>query len=351
MSLAQPFTRYTEEGFPMGDKRGHSQDSSRNVNETGEEQRRGFPMAEDIRRETIWCDSTDEASRLHGYIWWPEEGVVPRAAVQLVHGMAEHIGRYDEFARYLNTKGFVVFGHDHIGHGESVATHDDWGHLPAANGKDILVDDVHRVRTEAMARITGAYGEIAPLFLFGHSMGSFVVRSYLSRHAYGLSGAIICGTGFMQPRTAAAGNAMARFICKTRGERHHSKLLHNMGVGAYAKDIEDAETDLDWLSHNKRNVARYQADEACGFMFDAGGYATVTALMREVCSPECIAGTEDPVGECGEGVSQAADLAHGAGVVDVRCRLYAGMRHEILNERGRKVVYDDVVSWMEGYLK
>ena len=276
--------------------------------------------------------------------------------------MAEHIGRYDEFANYLNAKGFVVFGHDHIGHGESVASKDQWGDLPVDGGKDILVDDVHRVRTEALSRIGGIYGEHLPLFLFGHSMGSFVVRAYLSRHGYGLSGVIICGTGFMPPRTAAMANRLARLIARARGGSYHSKLLHNMGVGSYAKGIEGAETDLDWLSHSKGNVARYQADEACGFMFTAGGYVTVTDLMRYVCTEECvstypkdlpmlyIAGTEDPVGDCGEGVSQAADLAHAAGVRDVRCRLYAGMRHEILNERGRKVVFDDLVSWMEGYV-
>ena len=320
-------------------------------------------MVEDVRRETIWCDSTDRVSRLHGYIWWPEDGVVPRAAVQLVHGMAEHIGRYDEFARYLNGKGFVVFGHDHIGHGQSVSSREDWGNLPVDGGAEILIEDVHRVRTDAMARISGAYGELPPLFLFGHSMGSFVVRAYLARHAFGLSGAIVCGTGFMPPRTSAAGNAMARLIARVRGGEYHSKLLHNMGVGGYAQDIEHPETELDWLSYNRENVERYMADDQCGFMFTAGGYATVTDLMRQVCSRECveaypkdlpilyIAGTDDPVGECGAGVSKAADLAHAAGVADVRCRLYAGMRHEILNERGRQVVFDDVVSWMEGYLK
>jgi len=319
-------------------------------------------MAEDVRRETIWCDSSDRKSRLHGYIWWPEDGVTPRAAVQLVHGMAEYIGRYDDFARYLNTKGFVVFGHDHIGHGQSVASKEEWGDLPVEGGKDIMIEDVHRVRTDALARINGAYGTHLPLFLFGHSMGSFVVRAYLARHAYGLSGAIICGTGFMPPRTSAAANVLARAIASVRGGSYRSKLLDKLGVGAYAQEIDDAQTDLDWLSHNRDNVNRYIADEQCGFMFTAGGYASLTDLTREVCTPECvsgypkdlpllyIAGTEDPVGECGEGVSRSADLAHAAGVTDVRCRLYAGMRHEILNERGRQVVYDDIVSWMEGYL-
>ncbi|MDO4405071.1 MAG: alpha/beta fold hydrolase [Atopobiaceae bacterium] len=320
-------------------------------------------MVQDLRRETIWCDSTNKSSRLHGYIWWPEEGVVPQAAVQLVHGMAEHIARYDEFARYLNERGFVVYGHDHIGHGQSVTSSDQLGDLPVENGTDILVEDVHRVRTEAIARISGAYRTSPQLFIFGHSMGSFVVRAYLARHAFGLSGAIICGTGFMPPRTSATANMLAKTIAKVRGGSYRSKLLHNLGVGSYNQDIENPETELDWLSFNKDNVARYIADENCGFMFSAGGYATVTDLMREVCTKECvaaypkdlpllfIAGTEDPVGERGEGVSRAADLAHNVGVTDVRCRLYAGMRHEILNERGRQVVYDDVASWMEGHIK
>lgn len=319
-------------------------------------------MREDIRRETIWCDSADRASRLHGYIWWPEDGVAPRAAVQLAHGMAEHISRYDEFARYLNDKGFVVYGHDHIGHGESVSSPDDWGKLPAKTGKDVLVADVHTVRTEALARISGAYGELPPLFVFGHSMGSLVIRAYLARHAYGLAGAILCGTGFMPPRTAATANLLARTIGRLRGEDNRSKLVHSAYIDSYAQQIEDALTEFDWISHDRGNVERYIADEACGFMLTVGGYAAVTDLMHEVCTPACaatypkdlsllyIAGTEDPVGDCGEGVSQAADLAYGAGVSDVRCRLYAGMRHEILNERGRQVVFDDVVAWMEGHL-
>lgn len=318
-------------------------------------------MAEDVRRETIWCDSSDRVSRLHGYIWWPAEGVKPLAAVQLVHGMAEYIGRYDDFARYLNSKGFVVYGHDHIGHGESVASKEDLGNLPV-DGKGILVEDMHRVRTDVMVRLTDAYGTLPPLFLFGYSMGSFVVRAYLARHGYGLKGAILCGTGFMPLRTSTAANKLARGIARTRGADYHSKLLHKMGVGGYAQEIDNAKTEVDWLSHNEENVARYIADELCGFMCSAGFYVTLTDLLHEVCSMECaeaypknlpmlyIAGTEDPVGECGEGVSKAADLAHAAGVTDVRCRLYAGMRHEILNERGRQVVFDDIVSWMGGYL-
>lgn len=316
-----------------------------------------------MQKETIWCDSANKASHLHGYIWWPEDGVEPKAAVQLIHGMAEHIDRYDDFARYLNGRGFVVYGHDHVGHGQSVSSQDEYGDLPVEGGMDILVEDVHRVRTTALARISEVYDKLIPLFMFGHSMGSFVLRAYLARHAFGLSGAIICGTGFMPPRTSAAANALARTVARVRGASYRSKLLHSLGVGSYAKEIEDAKTELDWLSHNRDNVNRYIADDQCGFMFSAGGYATVTDMMREVCTPACasaypkdlpllyIAGTEDPVGECGEGVSQAADLAHAAGVTDVRCRLYAGMRHEILNERGHQVVYDDVATWMEGYLQ
>lgn len=319
-------------------------------------------MAEDVRRETIWCDSSDRTTRLHGYIWWPAKGIEPLAAVQLVHGMAEHIARYDEFARYLNSKGFLVFGHDFVGHGKSATSEQDCGDLPVENGANILVEDVHRVRTDVMVRINEAYGHLLPLFLFGHSLGSLVVRVYLARHGYGLKGAILSGTNFMPQRTAAILGRIARTTARTRGGSYHSKLLHKMGVGAYSQEIEGAKTDFDWLSHNEDNVSRYIADPKCGFMFTAGGYVAVADILHEACGRACveaypkdlpllyISGTEDPVGEFGEGVSHSADFAHAGGVTDVRCRLYAGMRHEILNELGRQVVFDDIVSWMGGYL-
>ena len=312
-------------------------------------------MDTQAQRETVWVPSTDGHTRLHMVIWWPEPKA--KGVIQLVHGMAEHIMRYEPFARYLNERGYVVCGHDHVGHGQSVDSTDGWGHLPVRGGKEILVGDVGRVRNAMSERVDAAL----PYFLFGHSMGSFVVRSYIASCGAGLAGAIICGTGHIPPMTSAAGNLTARAIAKVRGERYVSKLLGNLSVGAYGKAIENARTPLDWLSENPENVDAYIADEASGFAFSAGGNATLTALTGEVCTPECfnrvpkdlplllIAGAGDPVGNMGEGVRTAAGMAREAGIADVTCTIYDHMRHEILNEKDGKRVMNDVATWMEDH--
>lgn len=312
-------------------------------------------MASQSPLETVWVPSTDGHTRVHMVIWWPQQE--PTGVVQLVHGMAEYIMRYDSFARFLSERGYVVCGHDHVGHGESVASRDDWGHLPVKGGKEILVGDVGRVRNAMCERVDTTL----PYFLFGHSMGSFVVRSYIASCGAGLAGAIICGTGHIPPATSKAGNLTARAIAKTRGERYVSKLLGDLSVGGYAKAIENARTPLDWLSENEENVNAYIADDACGFPFTAGGNATLTALTAEVCTPDCckrvpkdlpllyIAGEGDPVGNMGEGVRTAARMAREAGIVDVTCTIYDHMRHEILNEKDGERVMNDIATWMEDH--
>ena len=309
-------------------------------------------MPQDITREELTFASADGTSTIQAYLWLPEG--TPRASIQITHGMAEHITRYDEFARYLAAAGFLVAGHDQIGHGASCAA-DARGCLPAKGGMDILVEDVHTLR----GIVAGRTGGDVPHFCFGHSLGSYITRVYISRHGEGLAGAIICGTGTVPVATSKAGNAIARLICAIRGENHVSGLLESIGVGAYAKAIEDAETPLDWLSFNRDNIDRYIADELCGFPFSTGGYAVVTALTAEACSLACaqkvpsdlpllyIAGVGDPVGSMGEGVRQAVALAQEAGSTDVTCTIYEDMRHEILNEDDRGRVMADILNWLE----
>lgn len=304
-------------------------------------------------RETVHFTSTDAKSQIHGEIWWPDKQ--PRIALQLVHGMAEHIMRYEPFAHYLNEHGVVVCGHDHIGHGDSVSSRRQLGHLHVRGGRDALVGDVGKMRAQMASRLDGSL----PYFLFGHSMGSFVIRAYIAECGEGLNGAIICGTGHIAPSTSAAGNALARVIAQIRGEEYVSKMLGNLSVGAYSKAIENARTPLDWLSFNKENVDRYLEDDKCGFAFTAGGNATLTALTREVCDrahfsrvPKdlpllYIAGDSDPVGTMGKGVRIAAKMAEDAGSKDVTCKIYEHMRHEILNESDGQRVMEDVLTWME----
>ena len=306
--------------------------------------------------------SHDGVSRINAKVWsaaafgspdTPGEKR-PAGVVQIVHGMAEYIDRYDELAAYLVERGFVVCAEDHIGHGHTAQGPSEYGHMPAHGGKDILLGDVHTLRRKVSECYPGV-----PYVMYGHSMGSFIVRSYLARHGDGLAAAVLSGTGNVAAAMSKLGRSLARTLAAVRGERHRSKLIDNMGAGAYGKQIEGARTPLDWLSTDPAVVDAYIADELCGFMFTVGGYATLLDLTAEVVTPECaanvpkdlpllfVAGDGDPVGEMGKGVRAAAQLYRDAGVAQVDEKIYAGMRHEIHNEFGREQVYDDVATWIE----
>ena len=302
--------------------------------------------------EDVTFPSADGKSTIHARFWTPGDAA-PRAVVQVVHGMSEHIRRYDELARFLVGRGYAVCGDDHIGHGAST-TAEKRGCMPAKGGNEALIADEHTLRGIAARKFPDT-----PHVFFGHSMGSFITRCYLGRHGQGVAAAVICGTGTVPVATSRAGNALARAVAAVRGEDFRSKLIDSLGAGSYSKAVPGP-TGYEWLSHNADNVQAYLADEECGFMFSAGGYVSLTALTAEACSKSCaasvphdlpllyIGGDGDPVGDMGRGVEAAAQLARDAGSVDVTCKVYENMRHEILNEDGRAGVFEDVAAWLDG---
>ena len=309
--------------------------------------------------------SHDGKTRINAKLWtsakfgYPESldpaSEKPRAVIQIVHGMAEYIDRYDDLAEYLVGRGFVVCAEDHIGHGHSAKGSQERGHMPAHGGKDILIGDVRTLYRMVSELFPGA-----PYVLYGHSMGSFIARAYIARYGSDLAACVLSGTGNMPAALSKAGRALARILAAVRGETYRSKLIDNMGAGAYGKQIENARTDLDWLSTDEAVVDAYIADELCGFMFTVGGYATLLDLTAEIVTPECaarvpkglpvllVAGAGDPVGDRGEGVKAAAQLLRDAGVKRVDEKIYPGMRHEVHNEVGHERVYEDVADWIEG---
>lgn len=309
-----------------------------------------------MKTQRLGFASHDGVSRIHALLWQPDaQSVAPRGIVQIVHGMAEHIDRYEPFARYLVSQGFVVCANDHAGHGKSVQDGEDLGHIPLDGGNEVLIEDVHELRRMTASRFaTGV-----PYVMFGHSMGSFITRCYLTRHGEGLAAAVLCGTG-QQPRLLSrAGNMVSRAIASVKGERHRSAFVDSLGAGSFGKAIADARTDLDWISTDPAVVDAYIADPACGQMFTVGGYASLTALTLEATDAArarlvppalplfFIAGAEDPVGDCGKGVERAVEEYRAAGVASVDLKLYEGMRHEVLNEPGKEGVYADVARWLE----
>ncbi len=283
---------------------------------------------------------------------WHPQGA-PRAVVQIVHGMAEHIARYDAFARRLNEAGFLVVGHTYLGHGEQAET---LGWFADRDGWDALVEDVHALRRETQK----AYPKI-PYFLLGHSMGSFVVRTYCQKYEAGLTGVVLSGTGHFDPPILNVGLLLANLQCLFGGAKKPSKLLADVSFAGYNKAWQPARTAFDWLSKNTDIVDRYVADPYCGFPFTAAGYRDMfrglkclyperLAAMDKDVPVRLFSGACDPVGKQGAGVKTTMRELLDAGVKDVSMKLYENGRHEMLNEVERETVYNDLIAWMEEYL-
>ena len=284
--------------------------------------------------------SKDGRTPIHAVRWIPESGRC-RAILQIVHGMTEFIERYvtefieryEPFAEYLAAHGFLVVGHDHLGHGQSVLTREDWGYIAPENGAKILIQDIHQLRLKIQREYKGI-----PYFMLGHSMGSFLVRRYISSRAKGLNGVIIMGTGFTDPLVARSGILLADLLAKVYGW-HHS-----------------------WLTRDAEIAAWYYRQPACTYTFTLNGYRALFDTVKKCCMQEnadripkklpmiIVSGADDPVGGFGAGVRKTEELYRRAGIKDLKTILYENDRHEILNELDRDKVFADLLDWMEGHM-
>ncbi|MDD3335425.1 MAG: lysophospholipase [Eubacteriales bacterium] len=279
---------------------------------------------------------------------WPVEGEA-KGIVQLVHGMAEHIDRYDGVACALNAAGYIVVGHTHLGHGPNAKIK---GYFTDKNGWDALLDDTHRLRKDTQAQFPRL-----PYFLLGHSMGSFVVRTYCLKYEAGLAGVIISGTGHFDKPILAAGSAIAGLQCLLGQGQKPSMILHNMNFSANNKQVDNPKTESDWLSRDEEQVAKYNADPLCGFPFTARAYADLFTGLKQLYPDKLgamikdipiliFSGDHDPVGANGKGVTKVYEELKAAGVKDVTLKLYPDGRHEMFNELNREEVYADLASWL-----
>lgn len=302
-------------------------------------------------KRTFSFASADQSHTIHGVTWFPTTQPC-RAIIQVSHGMTEYFDRYEEFAHAMTSRGFAVSGHDHLGHKSSVSGDQELGYLAAENGWKLLIADL-ATHTKILHE---AYPG-TPIFLLGHSMGSFVVRCYLGKYGDLLDGALIVGTG--GPNFAAkGGKLLSGMICRLGGGKNPSLFLDKLAFGRYNERFE-GRTKYDWLSRDQKLVDRYAADRYCTFLFTASGfhdlftlYVTANDLNLFRAVPKnlpllLLSGGEDPVGDYGEGPQKVAELFTQTGHVDVTLRLYPGARHEILNETNRREVFDGIVSWLE----
>ena len=278
-------------------------------------------------------------------IWAPSQP--PKAIIQIVHGMAEHIDRYERTAKALNEAGFLVCGRNHRGHGPEAKL---LGYFADEQGWDAILNDAHEVSLDIKKQYPGV-----PFILLGHSMGSFLAREYALRYGRELDGLILSGTGFYPKALCASG----RMLAKLAPKKKPANFVNNIAFAGNNKPFAPGRTGFEWLSRDEKEVDKYVADPLCGFCFTGsafadffGGLLALTDESRLSAMPKDLpvyfmSGDRDPVGQMGEGVRQVAEQFKKAGMLDITVKLYPDARHELFNELNRDEVTADLIQWLE----
>ena len=300
----------------------------------------------------FYLPSSDKNYQIRCMEWRPEGEV--RGVLQITHGMMEHIGRYEEFGVWMAEQGIAVIGHDHLGHGKTAETKEDFGCFGTVGGIGCLLRDIRRVSAYAHKKYPSK-----KLVLLGHSMGSFLVRRYLSVYDDGPDGFIFMGTGAPPAPLVFSGYILAAIMAKVKGEQYRSKLLYELSLGNYNRQFSPVKTPYDWLTRDEELSKHFGEDPYCQFIFSVGAYRDFFELILETARIEkkrrvrndapifLISGDSDPVGDCGKGVRTVYERYDRAGAMDLTLGLYEGARHEILHELNRREVFGDILDWME----
>lgn len=304
-------------------------------------------MIKVIERDVL---SSDKVHQLKGKIYLPEGKA--KGYFHVVHGMTEHIARYDGFMREMAENGYITFGYDHLGHGYTAVDDSELGFIAHRDGWERLIDDVF-IYGNSIRKMNG---EELPFILMGHSMGSFIVRLCAVKYNH-YDKLIVMGTAGPNP-AAGAGIAVTGLMKTFKGERGYSPLVYKMAFGTYNKRFESENDPYAWLSTTIDNRDRYRADKFCTFLFTVSAMQDLIRLNKG-CNEKIwfrsmdkskpillVSGGEDPVGEYGAGVTKVYDALK-AQEVNVRMKLYEGCRHEILND----VCRDEVVADLLGFVQ
>lgn len=291
-----------------------------------------------------------DGSRAWLYRWRPS--VPPHGVVQVVHGMAEHGERYRRFAAALTAQGFAVYAQDLPGHGRTAENIAALGHIAEHGSWARLLSAVHGVRAHIEQEHPGL-----PLFLFGHSMGSFIAQHHLIEHGAGLKGAVLSATSGTLGPLRMLGLAINRAQIRLFGPGHHSALTETLTFKAFNKTFAPNRTPSDWLSRDPAEVDAYVADPYCGHRCSASTWAGLLSAGGALLDPArlaripkalpvlLIAGSADPVCDGGRGTHLLAEHYRKAGLSNVTTLVYEGARHELLNETCREAVTADVLDW------
>ena len=313
--------------------------------------------------------SADGVTKLHLVMYLPNpkhclypEGMeetdgLPRAILQIAHGMTEHIERYDAFAKYLANRGILVVGHDMLGHGMSVAdptNADLYGYFAPKDPNRVLLEDLYQLMQDMKTRYPGV-----PYILMGHSFGSFLARQFVFDYPDMADGVIVMGTGMPGRGAVRTMKILLGLIGKIRGDRHHTKFVNNLIFKGYAKKFPEDETGFGWLTKDEDIVKAYVADPRCGFVFTVNGFKAMfdgigrlqkkhnLKMIPKSLPMLIVSGKEDPVGNMGRAPKKVARSLRRLGMDHVTLRLFLDDRHEPHNETDRELVYYYLYRWMK----
>lgn len=291
-----------------------------------------------------------EVGSIHCGLWVPEGS--PAGVVQIIHGVADSITRYDAIAEYLCAAGYVVVGEDHPGHGLSVAEGESFGYLTGGWMQTVKI--IRQLRRKIGDEYPGL-----PYFMLGHSMGSFLLRTYLFTYLdEELTGAILSGTGWQPSSLIAAAAVLSREETLRLGERGHSKLMIDLVFGGYNKKFAPNRTAYDWVCANPEAVDAYAANPFCTWTPSIQLCAEMLrgilmiqkssnlARMRKDLPVYFFSGQLDPVGGMGNGVLKCVQKFKDTGMGDVVVELFPDMRHECHNEVNRELVFSRLLAWL-----
>ncbi|MEG0265576.1 MAG: alpha/beta hydrolase [Erysipelotrichaceae bacterium] len=280
----------------------------------------------------------------------------PIGIIQLVHGMAEHRQRYESFMEVLSKAGFVCVIHDHRGHGDSIKDEEDYGYF-YEDGVNATIEDVHQISEY----IKYLYPKL-PLILFGHSMGSLVVRLYTKKYDDEISGLIVCGSP-SENKAIPFAKVLVKFLSIFHDDHYRSKFIQKVGFGAYNSKIHQPSSSNAWICSLEDVVDEYDKDSGCGYIFTLNGFETLFTMMQETYSKNnwkiknaelpilFISGEEDPCAESKQAFEKAIDSMKKVGYKQITSKMYPNMRHEILNEKNKEEVYQDVIVWIKNLMK
>ena len=305
-----------------------------------------------FNHKEISLTSSDGKNTIHAEIFVPSDNNI-KGVVQIAHGMMDYIGRYRLVAEAFCAAGYVLAGNDHLGHGDSVSTPEDYGFFASKNGYNYVIDDIKKMNDLIRAEFPGV-----PVVLLGHSMGSFISRIYAERYTDSIDGLIIHGTAGPNPATGA-GKLLVKLLKAIKGERYRSKFVCSMADGGYNKGFDKSEGEGAWLTRDGSMVADRVGNPKNDFVFTLSGYYDLFTMLGECNSKKwfksfpkqlrtlVVSGAEDPVGGFGKGVRYVYDNLKKNGA-SVELKLYEGARHELFNETNRDEVFADLVAWLGG---